>query len=263
MDDLNNGIATTYDRENRGIPRLFARYITGLAPQVTSTSVIHDNACGPAVVTSEILSQVSLDITPSIAATDISPAMITASENIIKTNNWNAVTAAVMDSQSLSFEDNTFSHSFTNFLVPSQPGAPSEIYRTLKHGGTALFNVWKFHGFVDLMRRCSKNILVGSEAAGPLANQWLTEAALRAQFETAGFQEHDIHVQTHCEYLRFEDLDDLISLTEGPFSKFFTKDWNAEEVQKIPDVVKQVLTAEELERKSLEMVAWVVIAKKT
>ncbi|KFY92532.1 hypothetical protein V500_04154 [Pseudogymnoascus sp. VKM F-4518 (FW-2643)] len=113
------------------------------------------------------------------------------------------------------------------------------------------------------MRRCSKNILVSSEAAGPLANQWLTEDALRAQFETAGFPKHDIQVQSHCEYLRFEDLDDLISLTEGPLGKFFTKDWNAEEVQKMPDVVKQVLTAEELERKSLEMVAWVVIAKKT
>src|SRR5690348_3481656 len=105
MDDLNNSIATTYDMENRGIPRLFARYITTFAPQIISDSVIHDNACGPAVVTSEILSHISSDTTPSIAATDISPMMVTVSEDIIKANKWNYVDAAVMDSQNLSFED--------------------------------------------------------------------------------------------------------------------------------------------------------------
>jgi ubiquinone/menaquinone biosynthesis C-methylase UbiE len=263
MDDLNKGIAATYDRENRGVPRLFARHITALLPPITNTSVIHDNACGPAVVTSEILSRVSSDGMPvSIAATDISPAMIAASDDIIKTQNWNCVTATIMNSQTLSFENDTFSHSFTNFLVPSQPGAPSEIYRTLKSGGTAVMTEWKYHGFVDLMKRCTKVIIPNAEALGLLVNRWPTEEALKAQFEMAGFGKNNIQVQSHCEYLAFENLDDLFSLFNGPFGKFFTKDWKAEEVDQIPEVIKQVLTAEELERESLEMIAWIVIAKK-
>jgi len=259
MDDLNTSIAITYDRENRGIPRLMARYIITLTPPITSMSVVHDNACGPLVVTSEILSKLSDVNPPKILATDNSAAMINVSEDLIKANKWTTVTAAVMDSGKLSFGDDTFTHSFTNFLVPPQPSAASEIYRTLKSNGTAIFTGWKFHGFVDLMRRCTKVILPSAGAAGP---PLLAEDVLRSQFEKAGFGTKDTELQSHVEYLQFETLDELNSLAEGPFGKFFTKDWGPEQIGRLPSVISEVLTPEEVNRNGLEMIAWIVIAKK-
>lgn len=125
--------------------------------------------------------------------------------------------------------------------------------------GTAVFTAWKFHGFVDLMRRCTKNIL---PSAGPTGPPSITDEALRSSFEKAGFAKNAIEVQSHCEYLQFESMDDLISIAEGPFGKYFTKDWSAEQVGRLPSVIHEVLTVEEEERKSLEMSAWIVIAKK-
>lgn len=259
MDDLNASVAATYDRENRGIPRLVARHIITLAPPFASTSIIHDNACGPAIVTSEILSKPSDASPPKISATDNSAAMIDVSVDLIRANGWTTVTAAVMDSGKLSFADDTFTHSFTNFLIPPQPSAVSEIYRTLRSAGTAIFTVWKFHGFVDLMRRCTKVIHPGAGSNGPPP---VTEDVLRSQFEKSGFEKKDIEVQCHGEYLQFETLDDLNSLTEGPFGKFFTRDWSPEQVGRLPSVISQVLTPEEVKRQRLEMIAWVLIAKK-
>lgn len=262
MENLVKDIALTYDRENRGIPRLIARHIITLTPQITNSSVIHDNACGPAIVTSEILSKASGDSLPSVVeSTDIAPPMIEASKNIIQTNNWNVANAAVLDSQKLSFENDTFTHSFTNFLIPSTPAARSEIYRTLKPGGTAVYTMWKFQGFVDLIQRCSKTLSkVDGVTSG--ASLWPTEEAMRGEFEAAGFGKQDIEVQSHHEKLPFENLDDLLSLARGPFGKFLTKSWSEEDVAKLPETIEKVLTVEESEKKSLDMVAWVVIGKK-
>jgi len=260
MDELNNKVAASYDKENRGVPRLFARHIVALlAPSITEASVVHDNACGPAVVTSELIAKIPSP--PKIFATDNNPAMITASEDIVKINAWNTVTVSNVDSTTLSFGDDTFSHSFTNFLIPPQPGAFSEIYRTLQPGGTAVFTAWKSHGFVALMRRCVKIIFPDAEpkSGPPMA----TEDFLRGQFLKAGFRNGgDIQVLSHSESLRFESLDDLMTLVEGPFGKFFTQDWNAEDLGKLPEAVKQALTAEEAESKTLELSAWIVLAKK-
>jgi hypothetical protein len=57
-------------------------------------------------------------------------------------------------------------------------------------------------------------------------------------------------------------VEDLMKLFNGPFGKFFTNTWEANEVNQLPRVVEEVLTAEEKEKKSLEMTAWVVVAKK-
>ena len=261
MNNLNDNMAQTYDKENRGVPRLIARHIITLVPPINRESVVHDNACGPAIVTSEMLSTVPSNITPlRIEATDISAPMIEAASDVIKSNDWGFVNTSVMDSQKLSFENDTFSHSITNLLIPSAPPAVSEIYRTLKPGGTAVYTVWKSHGFLDLMRR-SGGAIRGNNGPTGMAPQPTAES-LKAMFELAGFGGGEIVVQTHNDALPFKGLDDLNDLAVGPFGKFLTKDWSAEEVGRLPETIGKVLTAEELNTMSLEMVVWVIIAKK-
>jgi ubiquinone/menaquinone biosynthesis C-methylase UbiE len=261
MEELNNKIATAYDQENRGIPRLFARHIITVVPSITNSSIIHDNACGPAVVTSELLRALP-DAKSKIEATDITAPMIEASQDLIKTHGWTNVTASIMNAGELSFENDTFTHSFTNFIVPPHPNATSETYRTLKPGGVAVFTVWKSHGFIQLMRRCFKHIFPDIPPTGMLGSPPVTEELLRAQFGKAGFRAEEIEILDHQEDMKFDSLDDINSLTEGPFGKFFTKEWKDEDVKKLPGAVKEVLTEEERETKTLNMVAWVIVARK-
>ena len=261
MKDLNDSIAATYNIENRGVCQLFARYIIGVAPPITRTSIIHDNACGPAIVTSEILSTGSKTAAPSkIEATDLSPQMIKAAEEAVQAYNWKIVNATVQNSEKLSFENDTFSHSFTNFLVPRTPASSSEIHRTLKPGGTAIYTAWKLHGFIDIMKRCREAIPVKSVAMPSPPSP--TKDSLTEEFLAAGFLKDDIEIHSHCVMFPFEDLNDLQNFADGPFGKFLTKSWSAEEVEQLPEAIGKVLTGGELERKSLEMEAWIVVAKK-
>ena len=264
VDAINSSIAKTYDQENRGVPRLFARHISKLASPIDDSSVVHDNGCGPAVVTYELLTL--LGDKPKafrIEATDLAPPMIAAANEVIQANGWNNVTASVQDSTKLAFPDNAFTHSFVNFLVPIRPEAFSEIYRTLKPRGEALYTTWKTHNFSNLMHRCTSIIFPRLKCTEATRTAGLSESKLRGFFEAGGFRDEDVNVDSHKEYLYFKDMEDLMSLVHGPFGKFFTNEWNEEDLARLPDAVEQALTAEERESKRLEMVAWVVRARKS
>ena len=261
MEALNNSLARSYDRENRGIPRLIAYHIARLVTTLDEHSVVHDNGCGPALVTSALLS-VHGSKNFRVEATDLSAAMIEATDEIIEANGWKNVTATIQDSTKLSFEDNKFTHSFINFLVPIRPEEFGEIYRTLKPSGEAIYTMWKEHGFCAVMDRCTALVLPDSPQAKGFRSIVVDRDNIKQRFLDGGFRGEDVKIDSHKEHLNFTDLDDLMALATGPFGKFLTKDWKEGDLQRLPQLVDQALTAEERERKSLDMVAWVVIAKK-
>lgn len=262
MEEILLKIARSYDQSNRGVPRLHARHIAQLSSPIDENSVVHDNGCGPVVVTEELFA--SLGDKPrnfKVEATDNSPPMIVVSNDIVKANGWDNVTVSLQDSTKLLFPDNTFTHSFVNFLVPIQSEEFGAIYRTLKPGGETLYTNWKDHDFVNLMHRCIA-IIFPDKHNGGAKNMKLDERKLRTFFEQGGFRKEDVDIASHKELLHFKDKDDLMDLVNGPFGRFFTKDWKEEELARLPDVVDEALTPAERESKSLNMVAWVVRAKK-
>ncbi|TVY22563.1 Cytochrome P450 monooxygenase [Lachnellula hyalina] len=113
--------------------------------ELGSGSTVLDNGCGNGVVTLAIINVGKPgDIT--IFATDLNLKMceVTAAQAALQ--GWaDSVTTAKMPAEALTFDDNFFSHSFTNFVIQaSQDPAKvaDSIYRTLKPGGTAIVTTW-------------------------------------------------------------------------------------------------------------------------
>lgn len=187
--------------------RLFAADAVSLAPPITEKSVVHDNGCGPGIVTAEILSRhqcrTSLDHqqqklplqqtwqrqrrssqqqqghhetnhprdAPRIEATDISPVMASAAARRGAT-----VRSQVMDSRELfAFDDAIFTHSFSNFVVLGMSEADaarvvSEMRRTLKPGGVAVLTAWRALGYLDVFEQVAARQMASSSEANIQSN---------------------------------------------------------------------------------------------
>ena len=274
-------MSQTYDRENRGIPRLFARHLVGLLfshGQVRPWMKIHDNACGPAVFASELLASLrsqhhhqesAADAYPHITATDISAEMIAAAAAFLKDSEMTEeVDARVMDSTDLAgLGDAVFDVSVTNFgiwLTGKPHEALCEVVRTLRPGGgVAVMTAWKWHGWLDLMGRISAVVRPGVEVRGMLANQFLDEGGVRAALVNAGFEAGSAEVEERTEMLRWEGEEDLrVLMCEGDFARFAMKDWEASERDAVPAAIEQALTDQEKLHSALAMTAWVITARK-
>lgn len=122
-----------------------ARHIMNLlgSPAFPAAAVIHDAACGLGPVTESILATAPPS-TIKIHATDIAPPMANVYNLLAEAKTW-PCRAEIMDAQNLAFPDATFSHVFLSFGLPIMDdpvAAASEMYRTLKPGGTAVTAFW-------------------------------------------------------------------------------------------------------------------------
>jgi ubiquinone/menaquinone biosynthesis C-methylase UbiE len=187
-----------------------ARELIAMAPAITSSSIIHDNASGPGILASEIVDQFlaseggeEKEGKPEIHATDISPGMISvlqAKERLTKFG----IKSEVMDSCSLSFPDEKFTHSLTNmgiFLFPSPEKGAREIYRTLKFAGTAVVTSVGKVGWVEVVQAAQKTVRpdVSEENGelwfGPLDKAWITKGKLVEVLVEGGFSAEKIEVR--------------------------------------------------------------------
>src|SRR5256885_11691603 len=147
MDQFFEKVAETYE-DSFPFMKDVARNVIQRTPPLTSESVILDNACGPGIITGEIIKHTQPNTTPEFFAADYSSAMI---EQLRKHDWASKVNAEVLDAQDLKLPDDKFTHSFTNFAVMAFPDplkAAKHIYRTLKPGGTAALTTWKKTGYM-------------------------------------------------------------------------------------------------------------------
>jgi SAM-dependent methyltransferase len=115
-------------------------------PSLQAGSIVHDNGCGTGAATSAIVDLISTSkVDIFIQGTDINEKALDVYKSNTERFNWPAE-AAVMDSHKLSFPDDSFSNVIGNaflFVLPNDGiDAVKETYRTLKLGGTAVFNSW-------------------------------------------------------------------------------------------------------------------------
>jgi ubiquinone/menaquinone biosynthesis C-methylase UbiE len=120
-------------------------HIFTLLPPFPPNSIIHDNGSGTGQVTAEIM---STNPPPSIKiiATDANEYQVLGCRAKVEENGWPAETK-VMRAQALTFPDEYFTHSFTNFVVANldEPEVcAGHIWRTLKKGGVAVVCTWAF-----------------------------------------------------------------------------------------------------------------------
>ncbi|KAI0388399.1 S-adenosyl-L-methionine-dependent methyltransferase [Xylariaceae sp. FL0594] len=168
--------------------------LTFVSP-ISEGALIHDNGCGTGAATSAIVSSIQ-GLSVSIKATDIYEEALAIYRKRAAAGHWPAETAN-MDVNALQFADNTFDISFDNallFVLPDDGvGAAKEVYRTLKPGGTAIFNSWKYVPNVYPIQAASR----GTRPAGtPLPRQgfekWNDPEFLQSVVAKGGFKKDKI-----------------------------------------------------------------------
>ncbi|KAF3920934.1 hypothetical protein ABW20_dc0101856 [Dactylellina cionopaga] len=191
FNDMAKRYETGLGGANRDIVRaLLQRCKTESA--ITSDSIIHDNACGPAVVTSLILEE-DASPPPQIYATDYAQGMIDIAQSYKTTKGWDSVTVQQMDGQTLAFEDNKFTHSISSlgvFMFPDEKKGLGEMYRTLKPGGWVAITSWKDVRWPTAARAAYAQIFPNAEQAMVLPNaaNWEEPENCEKMLKSAGFE---------------------------------------------------------------------------
>ncbi|KAK2754854.1 hypothetical protein FQN54_006747 [Arachnomyces sp. PD_36] len=266
-------MAERYERFTGGCTREIAQFILSQPPAVDSSSVVLDNACGTGIITKDILSDFpSADgQRPKIHAVDISSAMVSNIAGVAKAKGWDngsdgLVGSSVMDAQDLTFSDNTFTHSYTNFgifFVPEPEKAAGHIYRTLKPGGRAYVTSWAKLGYLPAILGAQKAVRPDSEEWSlPFGKEWFREEKLREVMVAGGFEAGKVQVVRKTTFYCGEDYEDLIDILKMGFGEHVTKGWSEEEKEKWELEVRGRLTDREKEEARFEMEAYVAIAEK-
>jgi ubiquinone/menaquinone biosynthesis C-methylase UbiE len=179
-----------------GMENLATATLSAISP-LQSGSVIHDNGCGTGAATAAIADLISTSkVDISIHGTDTNEKALDVYKSNIAKFHWPAE-AAVMDSQKLSFPDNFFSNVIGNaflFVLPKDGiDAVKETYRTLKPGGTAVFNSWFYVPNMEPLQIASRSTRpAGTPQPRDGMAKWSPPEFLQSVLEKGGFAKENI-----------------------------------------------------------------------
>lgn len=275
------GMARTYPVHTGNTTKeIFAKFMNGHKGDLTSESVVHDNAAGPGTATQVLIERAAkTGVAPTIVATDYVPAMIEELERLKAEGSasnpaWNNVTAKVANSADLSmFDDEYFTHSINNFslfTITDAVPALRETYRTLKTGGVAAVLLWRRYAIEPLLL-ATQDIVRGegysAKNAIPVNGpQYFKEGVVPSQLAEAGFDEDKMvkfqidHIVTEEEKWKWDGL--VKFLNDSPAVKKMIADWTDEEKAKWPGAVEQALAEEKAQFGGIKFETWVTIAMK-
>ncbi|KAL2274465.1 hypothetical protein FJTKL_03214 [Diaporthe vaccinii] len=206
-------------------------------PPFPADAVIHDAACGLGPVTVSILATAPPP-TIKIHATDIAPPVINVYNHSAEARHW-PCRAEVMDAQKLAFPDASFSHVFVSFGLPLMDdpiAAASEMYRTLRPGGTAVTAFWLHNP----QSECGVKVSRAIRGAGARLNiepnpQHTDKNYIRSLCDgQGGFKSEDCQLYEKSALLPVQDVDDLatamwsaIGQPKGGWTKEDDEKWDA------------------------------------
>jgi ubiquinone/menaquinone biosynthesis C-methylase UbiE len=264
MEDFFSKMAETYE-DSTPVMKDIARNVIKRTPPITSDSVILDNACGPGIVTGEIIKQCKPDTAPELFAADYSSAMI---EQLRKHDWASKVQSEVMDAQDLKYPDDKFTHSFTNFAlmaIPDPLKAVKQIYRTLKPGGTAAITTWKHIGYMVIFHDAQRKVKPDSKLLpGPrgIAEEWMGDTKFRSTLEAAGFQTKNIEITTETAITSSDIWGKGLELWKGVIVNDVVHGWTDKEKDEYSVALKEQIEQENASPRPVEMVAWVAVVRK-
>jgi SAM-dependent methyltransferase len=241
-----NKLSQTYPKSTgRSTEKLFERLLPRLAP-VTSQSIIHDNASGPATATGVLLSDAKIAAErPKLVCTDMVEAMINATKELVREKNWWNVESKVMKSDvATEFPDTYFSHSITNFSIfnfTDRVTAASEIYRTLRPGGQVIVSTWKIFTVGEIIREAQRRIRPDSKPmpfSGP--DMYDGNAVLNVLVQ-GGFVREQLEVVAEEHSVTGEDLEGIIAFAKSPFTSGAREGWTDDEKESWGKVIDEVV----------------------
>ncbi|KAJ5381889.1 uncharacterized protein N7496_004317 [Penicillium cataractarum] len=262
-------LAQNYGRQTGNSTRaLFAAIVGRIAPAITSSSVIHDNAGGVGTATSVILDNLaptSSDDIPEVLITDNNSAMIAAANETFR-NIGSKITAVEADSQDLSsIPDAKFTHSIVNFsvfLFPDALQALREIHRTLQPDGVAVLLTWKRFGFGSTVHVAQSLVRPDLPPIPIAGSQFMNPRVLAELVIKAGFSETTMHVNQDGTVRKDEDLEGMRQFMLADVSKMATKDWTEEERGRWPAAINEAIQREVEQYGGIQFESWTIIARK-
>lgn len=260
-------VASTYEPPRSSNPMTqIAKDLISFAPSITSSSTIHDNAAGTGVMTGEILEHLKLQhITqqPKIYASDISTGML---DQLLQ-KSWPGVEAAVMDSQSLSYPDGTFSHSFMNmgiFLLPRPEKGTSEVYRTLKEDGVTIITSIKRVDWIKIFQTAQRKVSPDSPLwKGPMAEEWSTKEKLQSVVVAGGFKDENIRIEESGAEMSSDKIGGFLTdFMKEKMTALVTEGWCVENTARFKQALDEELQRAMDEPYGMRVECWVCIARK-
>lgn len=263
---------------------VFAMFLDSYGPKLnlTSSSVIHDNASGPGTATQVLVKHAAnVGITPKIVATDYAPNMIETLQKLqakeaSSNPTWNNVTATVLNSSELSgIPDNHFTHSISNFslfTITEAVNSLRETYRTLQPGGIAVVLLWKRFTNESLLAAAQDHVKGPGHAAanaypvnGP---QYYQKSTVSDQLIEAGFDADKIEtwqmdvVVPETDEKKWEGI--FKFMTSTSVSAGGTRGWSESEVQAWKDAARWAMNEEANKsgEGGIKFEAWINVARK-
>jgi hypothetical protein len=130
----------------------------------------------------------------------------------VREQGWSdTVSVSFMGMQDLTFPDDMFTHSFTNFAIFSLPDneaaqAATHIYRTLKPGGTDAITTWT-KAQKEIMQSTHQSTRSTTLSLPAFRNlQWQDPTHLKEVLQKAGFSANKISLLQQEVFLHIKDL---------------------------------------------------------
>jgi ubiquinone/menaquinone biosynthesis C-methylase UbiE len=265
-------VINVYEHRIGHVCRAVASHLPELLKSFPSSGgTVLDNACGTGAASEEFLKRFP---EAEIFAADVVPPMVQSFKAIIATKSElqsQIKEVRLEDAQSLTFPDNTFDASITNFgiffLADPVAGA-KQIYRTLKPGGTAALTLWKTFGFKPILWEIQDQLKPANPLTElPLMEPWCDPALLEKTLKQGGFEQVDFTVVK--EGLWGKDKEDFKLVLLENLGAMTARNWTPEERAKLPVMISQVVDEQQDKfcvtdgaKVGCMMEAWVAVASK-
>lgn len=237
----------------------------------SSGGTVLDNACGTGAASEEFLKKFP---TAEIFAADVVPPMVQSFKSIVAAKpelQKQVKEVRLEDAQSLTFADNSFDASITNFGIfffPDPVAGAKQIYRTLKPGGTAVVTLWKTFGFKPILWEIQDQLKPANPLTElPLMEPWCDSALLEKTLKEGGFKHVDFTVVK--EGLWGKDKEDFKLVLLENLGAMTARNWTEEERAKLPAKISQVIDEQQDRfcvtdgaKLGCMMEAWVAVATK-
>ncbi|KAI9714606.1 MAG: hypothetical protein M1828_001143 [Chrysothrix sp. TS-e1954] len=233
--------ANTYERRLGSATRAVARDIVAHLPPLPSAPTVLDNACGTGAFTAEIAKHLPA---AHVHAVDNSSAMVELMKAHIAQNGWEGrVESRVVDGGALSFEDETFDLSVTNFglFFFADPDAGArEVLRTLRRGGVAVATCWRFCGIFPLLYQVQEVLDPADKVVSlPGFERWAEEETMVSTLKRAGFR--DVSLRQFETRLQWDSQEEMVQALSDNWRGISGDKWMDKSVEELKEATWEVL----------------------
>ena len=232
---------------------------------IDGNSVVHDNAAGPGVATAGIYATLAPSSIPKeILISDNNDGMVSGARDSFNSPNISYKNLDAHDLSSLA--DNYFTHSITNFSIftfAKAETAMSEVYRTLRPGGTAVVTSWRRFAVLPIVHEVQKRLRPDLPLMPVPGPRFFEEGQLETVLTTAGFERENIRSLERDILVKEEDaIAGLKEFMSGGFMDRAREGYTKDDIAKWGEILEKVVEDEIAAYGGISFQCFIAIATK-